>query len=207
MDASIGEPFHLASYGVAQRLQKSKPAAKSQRLAANVFATHEKIASGSSDGYVTVTAQGDGVHVLDVCTSDFYEFSPPHLIFKLSTLHPVISHTLGPSTSFSCPSVTLSVIEGQQNIYTTYSAIASSADVTLEECGRTIWAWRENLSSPIGDRASQKKKAAVVGHSLLDSLLNLMEVVDAAPHIRNLPMQWCTSTPAGFVSYRRSNCR
>jgi hypothetical protein len=65
MDASIGEPFHLASYGVAQRLQKSKT--KSQRPTASVFATHEKIASGSKDGYVTVTSQGDGVHVLDVC--------------------------------------------------------------------------------------------------------------------------------------------
>ncbi|KAJ6606417.1 hypothetical protein DFH09DRAFT_8080 [Mycena vulgaris] len=151
MDASIGEPFLLASYAVAQRLQKSKAAAKSQRMGASVYATHEKIASGSSDGYVTVTAQGDGVHVLD-----------------LSTLHPVVSHTLGPSTSFSCPSVSLSVLEGQQNICATYSAIASSADVTLEDSGRTIWVWRENLSSTIGDRASQKKKAVVMPHPIFE---------------------------------------
>ncbi|KAJ6546982.1 hypothetical protein B0H19DRAFT_953737 [Mycena capillaripes] len=149
MDASIGEPFHLASYGVAQRLHKSKAAAKSQHPGANVFATHEKLASSSSDGYVTVTAQGDGVHVLD-----------------LSTLHPVISHTLGPSTSFSCPSVTLSVTDGQKNICTTYSAIASSADVTAADCGRTIWMWRENMSSTVGDRGSQKKKAAVMPHPI-----------------------------------------
>ncbi|KAF7353680.1 hypothetical protein MVEN_01052900 [Mycena venus] len=148
MDASIGEPFHLASYGLAQRPQKSKAAAKSQRPSAHVFATHEKIASGSRDGYVTVTAQGDGVHVLD-----------------LSTLHPVISHTLGPSTSFSCPSVTLGVAE---NICATYSAIASSTDLAADDCGRTVWMWRENLASPVGDRASQKKKAAVMPHQISD---------------------------------------
>ncbi|KAJ7491244.1 hypothetical protein FB451DRAFT_1514944 [Mycena latifolia] len=142
MDASIGEPFLLASYAVAQRPQKSKSTA-------NIYATHEKFASSSSDGYVTVTAQGDGVHVLD-----------------LSTLHPVASHTLGPSASFSCPSVSLSVLEGQQNICATYSAIASSADMPVEDCGRTIWVWRENLSSTIGDRASQKKKAVVMPHPI-----------------------------------------
>ncbi|KAJ7243378.1 hypothetical protein B0H12DRAFT_1236417 [Mycena haematopus] len=147
MDASIGEPFHLAAYGVSQRLQKSKTI--SQRSIANIFATHEKTASGSRDGYVTVTAQGDGVHVLD-----------------LSTLHPVISHTLGPSTSFSCPSVTLGVTEVQQNVCATYSAIASSPDLASEDCGRTIWTWRENLSSPAGDRASQTKKAAVMPHQI-----------------------------------------
>ncbi|KAJ6582836.1 hypothetical protein B0H10DRAFT_897137 [Mycena sp. CBHHK59/15] len=148
MDASIGEPFLLASYAVTQRLQKSMNTGESERVA-NLCATHEKIASGSSDGYVTVTAQGDGVHVLD-----------------LSTLHPVISHTLGPSTGFSCPSVTLGVLEGDQNIYSTYSAIASSSDVTQDDCGRTIWLWRENISSTIGDRASQKKKAAVMPHQI-----------------------------------------
>ncbi|KAJ7273087.1 hypothetical protein C8J57DRAFT_1128769 [Mycena rebaudengoi] len=147
MDASIGEPFLLASYGVTQRLQKSAKAGKSN-LGANVYASHDKFASGS-DGYVTVTAQGDGVHVLD-----------------LSTLHPVISHTLGPSTGFSCPSLTLSVLEGEDNVYSTYAAISSSADVIQEDCGRTIWLWRENLSSTIGDRASQKKKASVMPHQI-----------------------------------------
>ncbi|KAJ6488497.1 hypothetical protein C8R47DRAFT_1274615 [Mycena vitilis] len=172
MDASIGEPFHLASYGVAQRLQKSKAAAKSQRPGANVFATHEKFASGSSDGHVTVTAQGDGVHVLD-----------------LSTLHPVISHTLGPSTSFSCPSVTLRATEGQQNICATYSAIASSADVKSEACGRTIWLWHESLSSPVGDRASQKKKAALMPH-------HISEIYPCS----GLPQRLLILSPAGDVT-------
>jgi hypothetical protein len=75
MDASIGEPFLLASYGVTQRLQKSAKAGKSN-LGANVYASHDKFASGSSDGYVTVTAQGDGVHVLDVCFRRVHALQP-----------------------------------------------------------------------------------------------------------------------------------
>ena len=89
MDASIGEPFLLASYAVAHRLQKSKATPKSQRAGASVYATHEKTASGSSDGYVTVTVQGDGVHVLDVCSSCFC----PSLTFSFS------SQALNPSPS------------------------------------------------------------------------------------------------------------
>ncbi|KAK7035764.1 hypothetical protein R3P38DRAFT_2908933 [Favolaschia claudopus] len=145
MDASISEPFHLASYNTPQRLQRSK----SHRPTSNVYATHENIASGSRDGYVTATAQGDGIHVLD-----------------LSTLHPVVSHTLGPSTSFCCPSVTLSSLEEQENICTTYAAIASSADIPSEDGGRTIWTWRENVSSSVGDRVSQKRKATVLPHQI-----------------------------------------
>lgn len=63
MESSIGEPFVLSTYATSQRLPKS--AGKKQKTSANVFATHEK-ASGSSDGYATVTAQADGVHILDV---------------------------------------------------------------------------------------------------------------------------------------------
>ncbi|KAJ7702224.1 hypothetical protein B0H17DRAFT_1327195 [Mycena rosella] len=205
MDASIGEPFLLASYAVAQRLKKSKATAKApQRAGASVSATHGKIASGSSDGYVTVTAQGDGVHVLD-----------------LSTLHPVASHTLGPSTSFSCASVSLSVLEGDQNICATYAAIASAADVTLDDCGRTLWVWRENLSSAIGDRASQKKKAAVMPHPISEiyacngvppRLLVLspagdLTVVDADLKIRStLPPSPSSAVLQSFVFHRDSSC-
>ncbi|KAJ7063545.1 hypothetical protein C8F01DRAFT_1133448 [Mycena amicta] len=131
MSASIGEPFHLASYSIPRQTKSQKKQ--------NLFAAH------ASKGYVTATVQGDGVHILD-----------------LATLHPVISHTLGPSTSFSCPSV--SVLESYQNVLSTYSAIASSADVALDACGRTIWVWREDTSST--DRALQKKKAAVLPHSI-----------------------------------------
>ncbi|KAF8191434.1 hypothetical protein K438DRAFT_1830503 [Mycena galopus ATCC 62051] len=191
MDANIGEPFHLAGYGVSQRLQKSK--AKTQRPIANIFATHEKIASGSRDGYVTVTAQGDGVHVLD-----------------LSTLHPVISHTLGPSTSFSCPSVTLGVTEAEQNICATYSAIASSADLASDDSGRTIWMWRENLSSPVGDRASQKKKAAVMPHQISDlytcngRLLALSPAGDLTVVDADLRIRGTVSRPSNSVAVLQS---
>ncbi|KAJ7722274.1 hypothetical protein DFH07DRAFT_857014 [Mycena maculata] len=187
MDASIGEPFLLASYGAAQRFQKSKATGKSN---ANVYATHEKIASGSSDGYATVTAQGDGVHVLD-----------------LSTLHPVISHTLGPSTSFSCASVTVG-FKGQQNVCATYAAIASSADVNSEDCGRTLWMWRENLSS-IGDRASQKKRAVMPHyiseiHACNGRLLVLSPAGDVTVVDENLEIQSTRPPPPSTVSILRA---
>jgi hypothetical protein len=62
MDATISEPFVLSSYSLSQRLPKSTAEAQTP---SNVYATYDN-GSGSSDGYVTVTAQGDGVHVLDV---------------------------------------------------------------------------------------------------------------------------------------------
>lgn len=65
VNASINEPFLLATYGTPQRLSKSGSGSKKQKPLTNVFATHGK-ASGSSDGYATVTAQADGIHVLDV---------------------------------------------------------------------------------------------------------------------------------------------
>ncbi|KAF7305181.1 hypothetical protein MKEN_01233300 [Mycena kentingensis (nom. inval.)] len=128
---SVNEPFHLASYAVP----------RASKTPHNLYATH---AQHASEGYVTATAQGDGVHVLD-----------------LATLHPIISHTLGPSTTFSCPSV--SVLE-PENVCTTYAAIASSSDVSLDACRKTVWAWRESVSST--DRAAQKRKAVVLPHEI-----------------------------------------
>ena len=65
MDATIGEPFLLSSYSISQRLPKSAASGKARQTPSNVYATHDS-GSRSSDGYVTVTAQGDGVHVIDV---------------------------------------------------------------------------------------------------------------------------------------------
>ncbi|KAG6916469.1 hypothetical protein DXG01_006663 [Tephrocybe rancida] len=140
--ASISEPFVLSTYAT------SSSSSKKQGGLSNVFATYEK-ASGSSDGYATIAAHGDGVHVLDI-----------------STLHPVISHTLGPSTTFACPAVTRNTQDGTDNICTTYAAIATSSDVTLEDSGRTIWMWKENLSGRLEDRASQKKKVVRIQHQI-----------------------------------------
>jgi hypothetical protein len=55
----FGEPFVLASYSASQKfvLSGSKEPF--------VYAKYSK-GTGRSDGYVTVTAQGDGVHVLNV---------------------------------------------------------------------------------------------------------------------------------------------
>ncbi|GLB34213.1 hypothetical protein LshimejAT787_0110970 [Lyophyllum shimeji] len=148
VSASIGEPFVLSTYGTSQQLAKSGAGSKKKRARADVFASHEK-APGSSDGYATLTAQADGVHVLNI-----------------STLHPVISHTLGPSTTFCCPAITRNTQHGADNICTTYAAIDTSSDISAEESGRTIWMWRENLSSRLEDRASQKKKSVLIPHQI-----------------------------------------
>ncbi len=61
MESSIQEPFSLSTYATSKRLQK-----KSQKGGkSSLYASHTT-APTSSDGYVTVTAQGDGVHILDV---------------------------------------------------------------------------------------------------------------------------------------------
>ncbi|RDB20161.1 hypothetical protein Hypma_012958 [Hypsizygus marmoreus] len=144
----INEPFVLSTYGTSTQLSKLASGSKKQRSTASIFASHEK-ASGSSDGYATITAQADGIHVLDV-----------------STLHPVISHTLGPSTTFSCAAVTRNTVQGTDQICTTYAAIETSSDIGEDESGRTIWMWRENLSGPLEDRAAQKKRSALISHQI-----------------------------------------
>lgn len=63
--ASISEPLVLSTYGTSQQFSDSKADGKKQKGLSSIFATHEK-ASGSSDGYATVTVQADGIHILDV---------------------------------------------------------------------------------------------------------------------------------------------
>lgn len=72
-------------------------------------------------------------------------------------MHPVISHTLGPTTTFSCPSVTVSEVQGADHICTTYAGVSSE-----DEGGRSVWMWKENLSSSVADRAGQKNKKSVI---------------------------------------------
>ncbi|CCM01750.1 uncharacterized protein FIBRA_03816 [Fibroporia radiculosa] len=101
-------------------------------------------------GFATVAAQGDGIHILD-----------------LSTLHPAISHTLGPNTTFSCPPVTQTSRRNGVDICTTFAVVESSPDVLQKEGGRTVWKWEEQLSGGVmsGD-AQKKKKSALVPHAL-----------------------------------------
>lgn len=141
MESSIQEPFSLSTYATSKRLQK-----KSQKGGkSSVYASHTTT-STSSDDYVTVTAQGDGVHILDV-----------------STMHPIVSHTLGPSTSFSCPSISHCSLDGPGPVYTTYAAIASSSDLPKEEENRTIWAWKDDPSTNL---AESQKKSFLMPHEL-----------------------------------------
>ncbi|PBK93853.1 hypothetical protein ARMGADRAFT_1062677 [Armillaria gallica] len=141
MESSIQEPFSLSTYATSRRLQK-----KSQKGGkSSVYASHTTTPT-SSDGYVTVTAQGDGVHTLDV-----------------STMHPIVSHTLGPATSFSCPSISHCSLDGAGPVYTTYAAIASSSDLPKEEENRTIWLWKDDPSTNL---AESKKKSFLMPHEL-----------------------------------------
>ena len=64
VNASINEPFVLSTYATSQLLPKKlKAERKKIKSLANIFASHT---TGRSDGYATVTAQADGVHILDV---------------------------------------------------------------------------------------------------------------------------------------------
>lgn len=66
--STIGEPFLLSSYGLSKSLPKGT--GDLNRGSSYVTATFAD-GTKSADGYATITAQGDGVHVLDV--------SPPML--------------------------------------------------------------------------------------------------------------------------------
>ncbi|KAF8645497.1 hypothetical protein AX16_007782 [Volvariella volvacea WC 439] len=171
-EPTINEPFLLANYGHSQRL------AARRTDQPNIYATHTPKAGSRADGYVTVTTQGDGVHVLDV-----------------GTLRPVISYTLGPSTTFSCPTLTTHTVIPSTNgekdkIFTTYAVMQSSPSSGLEEGGdaeshtpgRTIWVWKENLSQNLVDRAAGtsavKKKTEIQAPYTIASLSTSPELPD-----------------------------
>ena len=61
MTTAVNEPFLLSSYTLPKRFARPK----SKRIS-NVYATHQHASTSSAEGYVTVAAQGDGVHILDV---------------------------------------------------------------------------------------------------------------------------------------------
>ncbi|KAK0461635.1 uncharacterized protein EV420DRAFT_1639932 [Desarmillaria tabescens] len=163
MESSIQEPFSLSTYATSRRLQK-----KSQKGGkSSVYASHTTTSAGS-DGYVTVAAQGDGVHILDV-----------------STMHPIVSHTLGPATSFSCPSISYCSLDGAGPVYTTHAAIASSSDLSKEEENKTIWTWKDDPSTNL---AESKKKSSLANRYLMIflgfSVLLLIESCDGNTRAR-----------------------
>ncbi|KAF8632319.1 hypothetical protein AX15_001941 [Amanita polypyramis BW_CC] len=120
---------------------------------------------------VSVSVQTDGVHVI-----------------QLSTLRPVISHTLGPSTSFACSP--LAVSNGK--IHTIYAPIQSSSELTDEQSqGRVIWIWREDLDSTIADRAEahKNKTSVVVPHAIA-----------RLHYVPELPGQIIVLSPGGIIT-------
>ncbi|EJF62319.1 hypothetical protein DICSQDRAFT_58264 [Dichomitus squalens LYAD-421 SS1] len=149
--ATIAEPFLLASYPESSTYRKRK--------ATPIFAS---IPSGSdADPLVSVAIQGDGVHILDVIV-----LKPT----KTSTLHLAVSHTLGPSTSFSCPPATRT---SRTNVgtrkCTSYAVLESGPDVAPEGKGRTVVSWEEELSGGIASSAQEgrNKRTSVAPHSVV----------------------------------------
>lgn len=69
MSATVGDPIVLSSYSLPSRTsKKGKEKATSADEKPFVFASHSG-AGKKRDGLVTIAAQGDGVHILDVCAN------------------------------------------------------------------------------------------------------------------------------------------
>ncbi|KAM5534801.1 hypothetical protein V8D89_011517 [Ganoderma adspersum] len=138
--ATIAEPFLLSSYPESSAYKK--------RQVTPLFASAP---SGSNaDPFVTVAVQGDGVHVLDA-----------------STLHPAVSHILGPSTSFSCsPATRTSRSTAGARRCTSYAVLESGPDVQPEGKGKTVVSWEEELSGVASSsmQDEKKKRTAVAPH-------------------------------------------
>jgi hypothetical protein len=64
MRPAVNEPFLLASYQYRHR----KHDGKSSKKPLNSVYVSSASSSKLSEGYATVTVQGDGVHILDVCS-------------------------------------------------------------------------------------------------------------------------------------------
>ncbi|KAJ7601002.1 hypothetical protein C8J56DRAFT_911837 [Mycena floridula] len=137
MEASIGEPFSLSNYGLAKL-------PKGQEALSPVYASYQT-ASGSSEGYATIAAQGNGVHVFDI-----------------SSLHPIVSHNCGPTMTFSCPPISEFTVDGTDQICTTYASIAS-ADALLG----SISIWKEPITGALTERAAQKRKSVEIPHTVV----------------------------------------
>ena len=63
MTSSVNEPFLLSSYALPK--QFTRPAIPVE----NVYATYQHASTSTAEGYTTVAAQGDGIHILDVSTN------------------------------------------------------------------------------------------------------------------------------------------
>lgn len=65
MSASISDPFVLSTYDLSDRFAQSEGPS-------HVYVTHQTAVGGrEGEGYAAVTAQRDGIHVLDVRHTGF----------------------------------------------------------------------------------------------------------------------------------------
>ncbi|KAH8096702.1 hypothetical protein BXZ70DRAFT_331420 [Cristinia sonorae] len=143
--ANIGDPFLLSSYAQPKSSSRAGPSGLP-----NVFASNQHASTSSSEGYATVAAQGDGVHILD-----------------LSTLHPVISYTLGPQVRFSCPPVTHTAPAGSSRICTTYAVIESAQDIPPDAKSRIVWRWKEDPAGNVtAAEANKRRTSAIAPHKV-----------------------------------------
>lgn len=69
MSASISDPFVLSTYDLSDRFTPSEGPS-------HVYVTHQSAVGGrEGEGYAAVTAQRDGIHVLDVRHTGFIHFA------------------------------------------------------------------------------------------------------------------------------------
>ncbi|KAI0689236.1 hypothetical protein BC835DRAFT_264850 [Cytidiella melzeri] len=152
MSTSVGDPFLLSSYSLPHKLG---PYVNSSTLKlANIYATHQN--GLGSEGHVLAAAQGDGLHILD-----------------LSTLHPVISHTLGPSTVFSCPAISRisSTPEGSHSAV--YAVMENVQGIKTDERGRTVRVWIDNASGEGSSSSVQQRMySSVLPHRVSSIAVN-----------------------------------
>ncbi|KAI5123385.1 hypothetical protein M0805_006093 [Coniferiporia weirii] len=146
MSATVNDPFLLSAYSPpsSTKNRKGKSVAIDERP--YVFATHSAVPK-REDGQVTLAVQGDGIHVFD-----------------LAELHPISSHTLGPSTSFASAPATLIVTEDGKSFRRTYVAVQAAQDVNPKDAGKVIWSWKEEINGEIG--SSQDRQSFTLPHDV-----------------------------------------
>ncbi|KAF8272086.1 hypothetical protein EI94DRAFT_1567074 [Lactarius quietus] len=142
MSIAIGEPFLLSSYDIPSRVSSGS------RSHHGIYVVHEPSSGAkakSREGFATVTAQGDGVHVVDISDS-----------------HVAGSYAFGPSTTFAGPSVSRIITENGTRVRRIYAAVEQSSGVRSEDQGRVIWSWDE--ASERDGRVEEKKSSITVPH-------------------------------------------
>ncbi|KZT62938.1 hypothetical protein CALCODRAFT_505321 [Calocera cornea HHB12733] len=155
--ASISEPFLLHSYAV-------PPAAGPSSCKGLPHVQAE--ARWGDAAEITMTVQGDGIHTLD-----------------RSSLHPVSSYTLGPSTFFRSAA---SSRAGKAGKHSTYVSVAAGSDIT--ESGKTAWIW------PEGSEDTASKKSVELAHPAQEFLF-----------VPALPSQVIVASPDGHLTLSSTN--